>query len=93
MTQFTEFPVYGSQDGVLERVAGHLADSDVVSVSYTVGANADTPVKGASATHKVCVYVCVMTWYLSLTLLFHPSPRLAGAQSGLERAGACPVPL
>ena len=59
MTQFTEFPVYGSQDGVLERVATHLADTDVVSVSYTVGANADTPVKGASSTHKVraaCVW-------------------------------------
>ncbi len=58
MTQFTEFPVYGSQDGVLERVATHLADTDVVSVSYTVGANADTPVKGASSTHKVCA-ACV----------------------------------
>ena len=57
--------MYGDQDGALEAHEAGISDSDVVEVSYSVGANADTPVRGAVLTHKVgggCAVVRSWSW-------------------------------
>ena len=51
VTQFAEFPVYGTTDDFLPEVAAAVSDSDVAVVSYGAGADADTPVKGKASTH------------------------------------------
>lgn len=51
VTQYAEFPVYGTTDDFLPEVSAAVADDDVAIVTYTVGPDADTPVLVKSHTH------------------------------------------
>ena len=82
--------MYGSQDGVLTKVAAHLADTDVVSVSYVPGANNDTPVRAGTATHKVrrwaarCAACCCARGNMGLCQAQRP-PRARSRACSLRR--------